>query len=112
MDHFDQTLPHGISLSCRAVGSPHASQRVVLLHGFPEAAFAWDEVMAGLASVARCIAPNLRGYERSSTPTGVEAYRAKHLALCALAMDAKRDPKPRRAGLRATRGLWRTDQAL
>ncbi len=33
-------------------------------------------------------------------------------ALCALAMDAKRDPKPRRAGLRATRGLWRTDQAL
>ena len=79
MDHFDQTLPHGISLSCRAVGSPHASQRVVLLHGFPEAAFAWDEVMAGLASVARCIAPNLRGYERSSTPTGVEAYRAKHL---------------------------------
>jgi epoxide hydrolase 4 len=27
----------------------------------------------------RCIAPNLRGYERSSSPPEVEAYRAKHL---------------------------------
>jgi pimeloyl-ACP methyl ester carboxylesterase len=35
--------------------------------------------MRALGGVARCIAPNLRGYERSSAPTGVEAYRAKHL---------------------------------
>ena len=27
----------------------------------------------------RCVAPNLRGYERSSQPADVEAYRAKHL---------------------------------
>ena len=27
----------------------------------------------------RCVAPNLRGYERSSAPADVEAYRAKHL---------------------------------
>jgi pimeloyl-ACP methyl ester carboxylesterase len=27
----------------------------------------------------RCIAPNLRGFERSSAPREVEAYRAKHL---------------------------------
>jgi len=79
MDHFDLALPHGVNLSCRARGSPQAAQRVVLLHGFPEGAFIWDEVMAGLASVARCVAPNLRGYERSSAPMGVEAYRARHL---------------------------------
>jgi pimeloyl-ACP methyl ester carboxylesterase len=79
MDLFDRTLPHGISLSCRAGGSPHAARRVVLLHGFPEGAFIWDEVMAGVSGVARCVAPNLRGYERSSAPLAVEAYRTKQV---------------------------------
>ena len=52
---------------------------MLLLHGFPEAAFVWDEVMERLAGVVHCVAPNLRGYERSSAPAGVEAYRVKHL---------------------------------
>ena len=76
---FDLALPHGISLSCRACGAVDAPRRVMLLHGFPEGAFIWDEVMQGVASAARCVAPNLRGYERSSAPTDVQAYRAKHL---------------------------------
>lgn len=76
---FDLKLPHGITLSCRAAGATDAAQTVLLLHGFPEAAFVWDEVMAALAPSARCVAPNLRGYERSSAPAEVEAYRAKHL---------------------------------
>lgn len=75
---FDLALPHGITLSCRAAGEA-GRPTVVLLHGFPEAAFIWDEVMQRLAPQARCVAPNLRGYERSSAPTAVEAYRAKHL---------------------------------
>ncbi len=79
MELFAQALPHGVTLSCRAAGSPQTRPSVVLLHGFPEGAFIWDEVMAGLNSGARCVAPNLRGYERSSAPVGVEAYRAKHL---------------------------------
>ena len=80
---FDQPLPHGITLSCRAVGPVDAPRRALFLHGFPEAAFVWDGVMAALSSQAapglRCIAPNLRGYERSSAPTEVAAYRPKHL---------------------------------
>lgn len=76
---FDLSLPHGITLSCRATGAADAAQRVLLLHGFPEAAFVWDEVMAVLGGEARCVAPNLRGYERSSAPVDVESYRAKHL---------------------------------
>ena len=76
---FDQALAHGISLSCRACGDIDALRRVMLLHGFPEGAFIWDEVMQGVASAARCVAPNLRGYERSSAPTDVGAYRTKHL---------------------------------
>ncbi|MEH0167968.1 alpha/beta fold hydrolase [Paucibacter sp. JuS9] len=78
IERFDLALPHGITLSCRAAGGAHLP-RLVFLHGFPEAAFVWDEVMEALSPHFRCIAPNLRGYERSSAPVEVEAYRAKHL---------------------------------
>ncbi|MEO7244364.1 MAG: alpha/beta fold hydrolase [Rubrivivax sp.] len=74
---FDAVLPHGITLSCRGAGD--AGPRVLLLHGFPEAAFVWDDVMLALADRTRCTAPNLRGYERSSAPAEVEAYRPKRL---------------------------------
>jgi epoxide hydrolase 4 len=76
---FDSVLPHGITLSCRANGEAPGLPRALLLHGFPEAAFVWDEVMQRLDGRVQCIAPNLRGYERSSAPAEVEAYRAKHL---------------------------------
>lgn len=78
VETFDLALPHGITLSCRAAG-PHGAPKVLLLHGFPEAAFIWDDVMQRLAGSVRCVAPNLRGYGRSSAPAAVEAYRAKHL---------------------------------
>lgn len=78
IETFELPLPHGITLSCRACG-PTDAPRLVFLHGFPEAAFVWDELMQMLAPRFRCVAPNLRGYERSSSPAEVEAYRAKHL---------------------------------
>lgn len=77
-----QTLPHGITLSCRTAG---AKGRPVLmfLHGFPEAAFVWDGLLAHFAQPEnggyRCVAPNLRGFEQSSAPSDVAAYRPKHL---------------------------------
>jgi epoxide hydrolase 4 len=76
---FDIVLPHGITLSCRANTEAPGLPRALLLHGFPEAAFVWDEVMQRLDGRVQCVAPNLRGYERSSAPAEVEAYRAKHL---------------------------------
>jgi epoxide hydrolase 4 len=76
---IDIALPHGITLSCRANAVAPGLPRAVLLHGFPEAAFVWDEVMQRLDGRVQCLAPNLRGYERSSAPADVEAYRAKHL---------------------------------
>lgn len=76
---FEQALPHGITLSCRAAGA-RGQPVLVFLHGFPEAAFVWDDLLVRFAARGyRCVAPNLRGYERSSTPTEVSAYRAKHL---------------------------------
>lgn len=73
----DVALPHGITLACRASGAASAP-RVLLLHGFPEAAFVWDATLQALAPRARCIAPNLRGYATSSAPAAVEAYRTAH----------------------------------
>jgi len=77
---FLQPLAHGITLSCRTVddAAPPAP-RVMLLHGFPEAAFIWDEVMRRLAPRVHCLAPNQRGYERSSAPAAVADYRVRHL---------------------------------
>ena len=76
--HFSIELPHGVSLSCRAAG-PEDAPVLLFLHGFPEAAFVWDPLLEHFSSRYRCVAPNLRGYERSSSPSDVEAYRAKHL---------------------------------
>ena len=41
-------LPHGITLSCRAVG-PRGRPLMLFLHGFPEGAFVWDTLMLHFA---------------------------------------------------------------
>jgi pimeloyl-ACP methyl ester carboxylesterase len=82
IDQHSLTLPHGIQLHCRTSGT---LGRPVLLfvHGFPEGAFIWDSLMAHFARPEnggyRCIAPYLRGFGLSSSPSEVQAYRAKHL---------------------------------
>ena len=52
---------------------------MLFLHGFPEGAFIWDALMQHFAQPEhggfRCVAPNLRGFERSSAPTEVAAYK-------------------------------------
>lgn len=78
VETFTLSLPSGIELSCRASGRIDAPV-LIFLHGFPEAAFVWDELLEHFGGRYRCVAPNLRGYERSSAPDEVEAYRAKHL---------------------------------
>lgn len=79
---WQQPLPHGITLSCRGAGE-RGRPVLLFLHGFPEAAFVWDELLEHFAQPAnggyRCVAPNLRGYEASSQPADVAAYRPKHL---------------------------------
>jgi epoxide hydrolase 4 len=54
---------------------------LVLLHGFPEFWFSWRLQIAPLAAAGfRVVAPDLRGYNLSSRPDGVEAYGADKLA--------------------------------
>jgi epoxide hydrolase 4 len=76
------TLPHGITLSCRLAGQP-GRPVLMFLHGFPEGAFVWDTLLAHFSLPQNggyfCIAPNLRGFEKSSAPPEADAYRPKHL---------------------------------
>jgi pimeloyl-ACP methyl ester carboxylesterase len=78
IETFAAVLPNGITLSCRATGRLGAPV-LVFLHGFPEAAFVWDELLEHFGDRYRCVAPNLRGFGPSSAPAEVEAYRVKHL---------------------------------
>ena len=72
------TLPTGVELECRTSGQP-GQPLLLFLHGFPEGAFIWDALLKEFGDRYRCVAPNLRGYGKSSQPTAISDYRAKHL---------------------------------
>lgn len=82
---FPLALPHGIALHAHACGpSPTSAgaRRALLLHGFPEGAFAWDGVLRALAAQrpdVAALAPSLRGYAGSSAPSDPAAYRPRAL---------------------------------
>ena len=53
---------------------------VILLHGFPELAFSWRHQLPALADAGfRAIAPDLRGYGRTSVPPEIGDYGIDHL---------------------------------
>lgn len=53
---------------------------IICLHGFPEYWAAWSAVMLALADDFHVVAPDQRGYNLSSKPDGVGAYRVGKLA--------------------------------
>jgi epoxide hydrolase 4 len=78
IETFSFEASPGIQLQCRRNHAPVGAPRVVMLHGFPEAAFVWDEVMLALESHVQCVAPSLRGFAGSTAPEEVEAYKPRH----------------------------------
>lgn len=65
---------NGIELDLIEAGDPDAPP-VILSHGFPEAAHSWRRQLPALAAAGfHAIAPDQRGYGRSSRPTNVEDY--------------------------------------
>jgi epoxide hydrolase 4 len=82
---------NGIDLFVRSAGDP-AAPLVLLLHGFPEYSGAWSEVLPAFASDFHAVAPDQRGYGRSSKPEGVEAYRVKNLVRDVLALGDRLSP--------------------
>jgi pimeloyl-ACP methyl ester carboxylesterase len=68
-----------IGLHAVAVG-PQDGPLVVLLHGFPEFWYGWRKQIEPLAAAGfRVIAPDQRGYNLSSKPSGVAAYSLTEL---------------------------------
>jgi pimeloyl-ACP methyl ester carboxylesterase len=82
---------NGIELAMRAIGDP-AAPLLLFLHGFPEFSGAWDEVLPAFAGPFHAVAPDQRGYARSSKPEGVDAYRIKHLVRDVLALGDQLSP--------------------
>lgn len=63
---------NGVQLSVHDAGS---GPTILLLHGWPEIAYTWRFVMPTLVAAGyRVLAPDLRGFGRSSAPAGVERY--------------------------------------
>lgn len=53
---------------------------VILAHGFPETSYSWRHQIPALAEAGyRAVAPDGRGYGRSSRPDAVEDYDIEHL---------------------------------
>lgn len=72
-------LPNGLSLHYASCGAPGAPL-VLLLHGFPEYWAAWEDILPVLGNSFYAVAPDLRGFNLSSKPDGVAAYRAHEVA--------------------------------
>jgi pimeloyl-ACP methyl ester carboxylesterase len=67
---------NGMSLHVTEQGKGHA---VLFCHGFPDTAYTWRRQMKAIASAGyRAIAPDMRGYGRSSAPAHANLYTPLH----------------------------------
>ncbi len=66
-------LPTGVSLDVATAGSPD-DPAIILLHGFPESHRTWRHVIPALAENHFVLAPDQRGFARSSKPADVSDY--------------------------------------
>jgi epoxide hydrolase 4 len=85
--HYFDTAP-GIRLHAKVCGPSAESGAPTLLfvHGFPEFWYAWRAQLAEFSRDYRCVAIDLRGFNLSSQPTEVAAYKPALLVadLCAV----------------------------
>jgi pimeloyl-ACP methyl ester carboxylesterase len=75
MQHHD-IVTNGITLHVAEEGS---GPTVLFCHGFPDTSFTWRRQMeAVVAAGYRAIAPDMRGYGRSSAPADANLYTPLH----------------------------------
>ncbi len=76
---FQSVETNGVTLHT-AVAGPEDGPLVILLHGFPEFWYGWKHQIDALAKQGyRVMAPDQRGYNRSSKPPGAENYTLNDL---------------------------------
>lgn len=82
MSHRQETFQHkyadvnNIRLHYVTVGK---GKLIMFLHGFPEFWYEWKNQLAEFGRDYKAVAPDMRGYNLSSKPAGVEEYRMKYL---------------------------------
>lgn len=69
---------NGIRLHYASCGQPGA-RPVLFLHGFPEYWGAWEDVLPYFDQDWHAVAPDLRGFNLSSAPSDVSAYRTREI---------------------------------
>jgi len=75
----DEVVANGLRFHYVEAGD-RSDPLVLLLHGFPEFWYAWRHQIPALADAGyHVVAPDLRGYNESEKPRGVEAYSLSHL---------------------------------
>ena len=77
---FQFVETNGIRLHCAVAGAENRNRgTIVLLHGFPEFWYSWRNQIPILARKWRVVAPDLRGFNLSAKPEGVEQYAVKKI---------------------------------
>src|ERR1051325_9490007 len=66
----------GVKIHYASVGK---GPLMVMLHGFPDFWYTWRAQMEALSDKFQCVAIDLRGYNLSDKPKGVENYSARLL---------------------------------
>ncbi len=83
---------NGVRLHYAASGPGNVGALVLFLHGFPEFWYAWKDQLAAFGRDHRAVAPDLRGYNLSSKPPEVAAYRMARLVEDVRALAARLAP--------------------
>jgi epoxide hydrolase 4 len=89
--NFDERVEHryadnaGVKIHYARVGQ---GPLVVMMHGFPDYWFSWRHQMQALSPSFRVCALDMRGYNLSDKPKGVESYKTRHLIADAAAVVA------------------------
>lgn len=78
-------LPTGVTLDVATVGDP-AHPPIILLHGFPESHRTWRHVIPQLSADHFVIAPDQRGFARSSKPANLSDYTPDKMVADLLAL--------------------------
>lgn len=62
-----------------AIAGREDAPLIICLHGFPEYWAAWQDVMTELENDFLLVAPDQRGFNRSSKPVGLDAYHTRRM---------------------------------
>jgi pimeloyl-ACP methyl ester carboxylesterase len=82
----DILVLNGLSFNVLSAG-PDDGEPVLLLHGFPQFADIWSDLMLSLAAAGfRTFAPDQRGYSAGARPHEIKSYDVAHLASDVLAL--------------------------